>query len=53
MARYLIDRIAATPVIELRYNIELTQLYDEPTAKLAAITWRDKGLASRKSTERR
>ena len=42
MSRYLIDRIAATPVIELHPNSELTRLYGDEAARLKAISWRDK-----------
>jgi len=42
MSRYLIDRIAATPIIELHPNSELTRLYSDETARLKAISWRDK-----------
>jgi thioredoxin reductase (NADPH) len=42
MSRYLIDRIAATPVIELHPNSELTRLHGDEAARLKAISWRDK-----------
>jgi thioredoxin reductase (NADPH) len=41
MSRYLIDRIAATPAIELHFNTELAQLYGDADARLAAISCRD------------
>jgi len=41
MSRYLIDRIAASPVIELHPNTELTRLYGDEAARLKAISWRD------------
>ena len=41
MSRYLIDRIEATPVIELHAHTELTQLYGEPGDGLEAISWRN------------
>jgi thioredoxin reductase (NADPH) len=40
MSHYLIDRIAATPNIELRTHTHLTQLHGEPGAHLEGITWR-------------
>ncbi len=42
MSRYLIDRIDATPNIELRPHTELTQLHGDPGESLAAVSWRDK-----------
>ena len=42
MSRYLIDRIAATPNIELRPHTELTQLYGNLEEGLSAVSWRDK-----------
>ena len=42
MSRYLIDRIDATPNIELRPHTELTQLRGDPGESLAAVSWRDK-----------
>jgi thioredoxin reductase (NADPH) len=42
MSRYLIDRIAATPIIELHPNSELRRLYGDEAARLTAISWRDK-----------
>jgi thioredoxin reductase (NADPH) len=43
MSRYLIDRIAATPLIEVHYNVELTQLHGDAGGKLTAFTCRDRG----------
>jgi thioredoxin reductase (NADPH) len=42
MSRYLIDRIEATPNIELRPHTELTQLYGNLEEGLSAVSWRDK-----------
>jgi thioredoxin reductase (NADPH) len=43
MSRYLIDRIEATPNIELRPQTEITRLHGDAAAGggLAAVTWRD------------
>jgi len=41
MSRYLIDRIDATPNIELRPHTELTQLHGDLVDGLAAVTWRN------------
>ena len=41
MSRYLIDRIDATPNIELRPNTELTQLHGDLREGLTAVSWRD------------
>lgn len=41
MSRYLIDRIDATPNIELHPHTQLTQLHGEPAAGLEAVTWCD------------
>ena len=41
MSRYLIDRIEATPNIELRPHTELTQLHGDPKEGLSAVSWRD------------
>jgi len=41
MSRYLIDRIEATPNIELRPHTELTQLHGDPAEGLVAVTWRE------------
>ena len=40
MSRYLIDRIEATPNIDLHSNTELTQLHGDPSEGLAAVSWR-------------
>jgi thioredoxin reductase (NADPH) len=40
MSRYLIDRIAATPAIELHFNTELAQLDGDADARLTAISCR-------------
>src|SRR6202795_1565285 len=42
MSRYLIDRVDATPNIELRPHTELTQLYGHRKEGLNAVSWRDK-----------
>lgn len=42
MSRYLIDRIDATPNIELRPHTELTQLHGDPASGLAGVSWRDR-----------
>ena len=42
MSRYLIDRIGATPNIELRPHTELTQLHGDSAEGLTAVSWRDK-----------
>jgi thioredoxin reductase (NADPH) len=42
MSRYLIDRIGATPNIELRPYTELTQLHGDLGEGLSAVSWRDK-----------
>jgi thioredoxin reductase (NADPH) len=41
MSRYLIDRIDATPTIELRPHTELTQLHGDLVEGLTAVTWRN------------
>ncbi|MDQ2963245.1 MAG: FAD-dependent oxidoreductase [Pseudomonadota bacterium] len=41
MSRYLIDRISATPNIELRPHTELTQLHGDRSEGLTAVSWRD------------
>jgi thioredoxin reductase (NADPH) len=41
MSRYLIDRIEATPNIELRSHTELTQLHGSLPEGLTAVSWRD------------
>jgi thioredoxin reductase (NADPH) len=42
MSRYLIDRIAATPAIELHPNTEVTWLSGDAGGRLASISWRHK-----------
>src|SRR6266478_3141845 len=51
MSRYLIDRIAATPVIELHPNSELTRLYGDEVARLQAISWRDKAAGTEQKAD--
>jgi thioredoxin reductase (NADPH) len=41
MSRYLIDRIDATPNIELRAQTELSQLHGDLLAGLSEVSWRD------------
>src|SRR4029077_21085003 len=41
MSRYLIDRIDATPNIELRPHTELKQLHGDRLDGLTAVSWRD------------
>ena len=41
MSRYLIDRIDATPNIELHPHTQLTQLHGDLPEGLAAVTWRN------------
>ena len=41
MSRYLIDRIEATPNIELRPHTEITQLHGDGPGGLAGVSWRD------------
>jgi thioredoxin reductase (NADPH) len=41
MSRYLIDRIEATPNIELRPHTEITQLHGDARAGLGGVSWRD------------
>jgi thioredoxin reductase (NADPH) len=41
MSRYLIDRIEATPNIELRPHTAVTALHGDPSDGLAAVSWRD------------
>ena len=41
MSRYLIDRIEATPNIELRPHTELKQLHGDRQDGLTAVSWRD------------
>jgi thioredoxin reductase (NADPH) len=42
MSRYLIDRIAATPNIELHAHTQLTQVHGDATEGLKGVTWRDR-----------
>ena len=42
MSRYLIDRISATPSIELHPTTEVTQLTGDAQGRLVSISWRDK-----------
>ena len=42
MSRYLIDRIAATPNIELHVHTQLTQVHGDVTEGLQGVTWRDR-----------
>jgi thioredoxin reductase (NADPH) len=42
MSRYLIDRIDATPAIELLPYTELTQLHGDAEGGLEAVSWRDR-----------
>jgi thioredoxin reductase (NADPH) len=41
MSRYLIDRISATPSIELHPNTDVTQLCGDGDGRLASISWRN------------
>ncbi|MEO8805056.1 MAG: FAD-dependent oxidoreductase [Burkholderiaceae bacterium] len=41
MSRYLIDRIEATPNIELKPHTEITRLHGDPPSGLAAVSWRN------------
>ena len=41
MSRYLIDRIDATPNIELRTHTQLTQLHGDRVSGLSAVSWRN------------
>ncbi|MFO1313371.1 MAG: FAD-dependent oxidoreductase [Burkholderiales bacterium] len=41
MSRYLIDRIDATPVIEVHRHTQLTQMHGDQDGMLEAVTWRD------------
>jgi len=41
MSRYLIDRIEATPNIQLRPHTEITQLHGDARAGLDGVSWRD------------
>jgi len=42
MSRYLIDRIEASPAIELHAHTELTELHGDADGALVAISWRDR-----------
>ncbi|MEO7009071.1 MAG: FAD-dependent oxidoreductase, partial [Caldimonas sp.] len=42
MSRYLIDRIEATPNIELHPHTEITELHGDATSGLTAVTWRNR-----------
>jgi thioredoxin reductase (NADPH) len=46
MSRYLIDRLAATPNIELHPYTQLTQLHGDRSGGLEAVTWRDSRASS-------
>jgi thioredoxin reductase (NADPH) len=46
MSRYLIDRIEATPNIELRPHTEITRLHGGAPDGLSAVTWRDRRAGS-------
>jgi thioredoxin reductase (NADPH) len=41
MSRYLIDRIAAMPSIELLTHTELTKLHGDPAHGLTGVSWRN------------
>jgi len=41
MSRYLIDRIAASPGIDLHVNTELTRLDGDANARLGKVSWRN------------
>jgi len=41
MSRYLIDRIDATPNIELHPHAQIVRLHGDPENGLQAVTWRD------------
>jgi thioredoxin reductase (NADPH) len=41
MSRYLIDRIEATPNIQLRPHTAITRLHGDAPGGLAAVSWRD------------
>lgn len=41
MSRYLIERIEATPNIELRPHTEITRLHGDMQAGLGGVSWRD------------
>jgi thioredoxin reductase (NADPH) len=42
MSSYLIERIAATPNIQLRPHTEVVELHGDPLDGLAGVTWRDR-----------
>jgi thioredoxin reductase (NADPH) len=46
MSRYLIDRIEATPNIELRPHTAITGLHGDAPGGLAAVSWRDQRAAA-------
>jgi len=46
MSRYLIDRIEATPNIELRPHTAITGLHGDAPGGLTAVTWRDQRAAA-------
>src|SRR6185295_12401354 len=41
MSRYLIDRIDATPNIELHRHTQITGVDGDPSRRLTGVTWRD------------
>ena len=41
MSRYLIDRITATPNIELLFETQVTRLVGSPNGRLARVVWRN------------
>jgi len=47
MSRYLIDRLAATPNIEVMTGTEVTQLHGTAASGLQAVTWRRGGVETR------
>ena len=46
MSRYLIDRLEATPNIELHPHTELVRLHGEPSRGLQGATWHNRQLAA-------
>lgn len=42
MSQYLVDRIAATSNIELRFNSELTEIYGEVAKEVEGVIWRNR-----------
>jgi thioredoxin reductase (NADPH) len=46
MSRYLVDRIAATPNIELRTRTEIRALSGSPQSGVEAVHWRQRGAGS-------